>query len=180
MGEPPVSDSVRGVFTSMIEPTPAGMRTRRLVCWSNRYRKMTMVLKHRHSTGEAEYTDRHHDNTWTGTGGKSEWLMFTTSERLFELVWKKYRSIVVHLMLTVWTVFVQHLLMLPLKLNSLCVNLPSLRIAPCTLRSFHKINWALVSFLWRKEFRHAMESCSSNEIACSDVAPTFPPLPPQT
>lgn len=40
----------RCLHTSMMEPTPAGMRTSRLVCSSNKYRKITMVLKHLQST----------------------------------------------------------------------------------------------------------------------------------
>lgn len=46
------------VLTSMIEPIPAGMRTSRLVCSSNKYRKITMVLKHLQSTGSRKNINR--------------------------------------------------------------------------------------------------------------------------
>lgn len=47
------TDNGRDVWrTSMMEPIPAGMRTSRLVCSSNKYRKITMVLKHLQSTTE--------------------------------------------------------------------------------------------------------------------------------
>ena len=38
------------MWTSMTVPTPAGTSTRRLVCSSSKYRKMTNVLAHRHRT----------------------------------------------------------------------------------------------------------------------------------
>lgn len=44
--------------TSMMEPIPAGMRTSRLVCSSNKYRKITIVLKHLQSTTEPEHRDQ--------------------------------------------------------------------------------------------------------------------------